>query len=249
MKTISRHLTIYILAILLIGCTPSDADFQSNVPASHPSENPTEPTSIVENTLPEEFNLDIQFYSQAPKSDWDMPYQEACEEASLILAYNYLTLRKMTVEEFDQALRDMVTWQIDTYGVHKDITIEELGIIAEKYLGFANFEIIENPTVEQIKKFLVKGYPIIAPFAGRELGNPFFTGEGPIYHMLVIRGYEHGPNGLQFITNDVGTRRGKNFVYDENVLMNALHDWVEGANKDASLMNQGAKRILVLKGM
>lgn len=233
--------------IMVLGCTPSDADFQSNIPVNEPIEETEVP--IATDKLPESFNLDIQFYSQAPQSDWGMPYQEACEEASMILAYNYINLREMTVEEFDQALRDMVQWQIDTYGIHKDITIEELGIIAEKYLGFANFEVIDNPTVDQIKGFLVKGYPVIAPFAGRALGNPFFTAEGPIYHMLVIRGYEEGPNGLRFITNDVGTRRGKNFVYDEKVLMNALHDWVDGSLKDPSLMNEGAKRILVLKGM
>ena len=228
--------------LFVSGCTPDESKFQSDVPV-------TEVVSVSETvqTISKEFNLDIQFYSQAPFSDWGMPYQEACEEASLILAYNFVTFRTMTVEEFDEAIREMVSWQIATYGVHKDITIEEVGTIAEKYLGYSNFEIVDNPTTEQMKEFLAKGYPIVAPFAGRKLGNPFFTEPGPIYHMLVIRGYEDDPNGLKFITNDVGTRRGENFVYDEETLMNALHDWVEGALENPKLMDEGAKRILVLK--
>lgn len=242
-----KKVATFAVLFFLLGCTPSESKFQSEVPVSEP---PTQEVSksIPKPNLPSSFNLDVQFYAQAPKADWGMPYQEACEEASLILAYNYVTFQTMTVEEFDKAIRDMVDWQIETYGSHKDITIEEVAMIAEKYLGFSNFEVVDNPTVEQMKEFLVQGYPIVAPFAGRQLGNPFFTEPGPIYHMLVIKGYEETEKGLRFITDDVGTKRGKNFTYDENTLMSALHDWIEGSLENEALMNEGAKRILVLKG-
>jgi len=237
-------------ALLLSNCTQDESKFKSEVPTTPQEATPIEEevqVKVSPNTLPSEFNLNVQFYSQAPKADWGMPYQEACEEASLILAHNYVTLNTMTLEEFDKAIRDMVDWQVEAYGVHKDITIEEVGIIAEKYLGYTNFEIIDNPTPTQIKENLAAGYPIVAPFAGRQLGNPFFTGEGPIYHMLVIKGYENGPDGPRFITNDVGTRRGENFVYDEGVFMSALHDWVEGSLENPALMNRGPKQIMILK--
>ena len=250
MKYILKTTLIVMTALLLSNCTQDESKFKSEVPTTPQEATPIEEevqVKVSPNTLPSEFNLNVQFYSQAPKADWGMPYQEACEEASLILAHNYVTLNTMTLEEFDKAIRDMVDWQVEAYGVHKDITIEEVGIIAEKYLGYTNFEIIDNPTPTQIKENLAAGYPIVAPFAGRQLGNPFFTGEGPIYHMLVIKGYENGPDGPRFITNDVGTRRGENFVYDEGVFMSALHDWVEGSLENPALMNRGPKQIMILK--
>ncbi|MBI4122698.1 MAG: hypothetical protein HY462_01740, partial [Parcubacteria group bacterium] len=36
-----------------------------------------------------------------------------------------------------------------------------------------------------------------------------------------IRGY----TPTQFITNDPGTKRGEEFVYPYNTLINAIHDW------------------------
>ncbi len=72
-----------------------------------------------------------------------------------------------------------------------------------------------------MKNELAKGYPIIVPMAGRDLGNPYFSGEGPWYHALVIIGYDK----TSFITNDPGTRRGEHYRYKYDVLMNAIHDW------------------------
>ena len=236
--------TILLATILLTACTPNESEFKSDVPVNNP------PTKII-TELPTAFNLDIQFHPQAPTGNWDMPYQEACEEASLILAHNYMTDKKMSTEEFNQAIIDMVNWQVEKYGKHKDLTIKEVAEIAEEYLGYQDIEIIENPTIEQIRTHLAAGHPIVAPSAGRELGNPFFTGEGPIYHMLVIRGYEGAdatnPKDRKFITNDVGTRRGENFTYDEETLLNALHDWVDGSKANPELIKNGQRKILILK--
>ncbi|MFA6436560.1 MAG: hypothetical protein WCW30_05520, partial [Candidatus Gracilibacteria bacterium] len=84
---------------------------------------------------------------------------------------------------------------------------------------------------------------IVAPFAGRYLGNPYFTGKGPIYHSLVIRGYDE----THFITNDVGTRHGENFIYEYDVLLNALHDWHDSASYEDDGILRGAKRVMVVK--
>ena len=89
--------------------------------------------------------------------------------------------------------------------------------------------------MEQIKKEIASGRPVIVPAAGRILPNPNFTPPGPKYHMLVIKGY----NSTQFITNDQGTRKGDGFVYTYNSLLNALHDWDPG-----DILN-GRKAVLV----
>lgn len=241
-----KHILYITLLATLVGCTPNEAEFKSEVPVSKPIEiagetikDPTEKTS----ELPTELNLNIQFYPQAPFANWDMPYQEACEEASLILAHNYVTNTTMNIEEFDQAIVDMVEWQKGYFGSHKDLTIAETADMATKYLGYSNWKIIENPTPEQIREELGQGNPIVAPSAGRHLGNPFFSNEGPIYHMLVIRGYEKG----KFITNDVGTKRGENFTYNEATFMNALRDWVDGSKESPDLMLHGQQVVLVLQ--
>ena len=68
------------------------------------------------------------------------------------------------------------------------------------------------------------------------MGNPFFTGEGPLYHMLVLRGY----TTTTFIANDPGTRHGENYQYTFDVLMNAIGDW-DGDSPD------GGARVMVLE--
>ena len=86
---------------------------------------------------------------------------------------------------------------------------------------------------------------IIIPAAGRLLGNPYFQTPGPIYHMLVIRGY----NATEFITNDPGTKRGDGFKYKYQTLINAIHDWdhqrAEGGMTDEE-MAQGNKVMIVV---
>jgi hypothetical protein len=88
-----------------------------------------------------------------------------------------------------------------------------------------------------IKKELAKGNPVIVPTAGRQLHNPNFRQPGPIYHMLVVKGYE----GDNFITMDVGTRNGYNYVYGQKVLFHAIADWQNDAP------NQSAKTMVVIK--
>ncbi len=101
-------------------------------------------------------------------------------------------------------------------------------------------EIIDNPTIEDLKRELAQWHPIIAPFAGKKLWNSFFTNGGPRYHMLVIVWY----NDSFFITNDVGTSRWKDFAYSYNVIMDSLHDLVPEWEWNIA---DWAKRVLVIK--
>lgn len=181
-------------------------------------------------------NLDIQFYSQAPYADWAMPYQEACEEASLILAYNFVTGLSMTKEEFHEELLSLIDWEISYFGSYEHTTIAQTAEMLSQYYGFDDWEILKNPTVADLKVEIAKGNPIVAPFAGRLLGNPNYTGLGPLYHMMVLKGYDD----LNIITNDVGTRNGHNYQYSYEVLTDALHDW-----NDADI-TLGEKNVLVL---
>lgn len=235
-------LTMISGVMLLSGCigTPSPEQFQSEVPVSEPRILTTvDPPKKSAPAL----NLDVPFFSQAPQGDWGAPYQEACEEASLLLAWYYVTGQTPSMATFEKDLLAMVDWEVDYFGQYEHTTIEQTAEIARVYLGYENVEVATGPTAEELREWLGQGYPIVAPFAGRSLGNPYFTGLGPVYHNLVIRGYD----GAQFITNDVGTRHGKNFTYDEGVIMEALHDWHDAAATDPDGILQGEKKVLIMK--
>lgn len=170
--------------------------------------------------IPRKVLLDVPFSSQAPRANWDDPYQEACEEMSLIMVHSYLQNRELTLEDADGSLLALIAWETKL-GYPHDVTLEQLSVIAEQYFNYKT-EVSYEVTIESIKQKLSEGKPVIVPAAGRKLGNPYFSGEGPWYHMLVIVGYD----GKYFITNDPGTRRGKEYKYKQEVLLDAVHNWI-----------------------
>jgi hypothetical protein len=182
----------------------------------------------VETELPLAINLAVPFTSQAPSGNWDQPYQDLCEEASVYMVERYFAGEpegQISNETADEDLLKIRDFEVELFGYYESTTAEQTGIFAELMFGFSSSELIENPTVEQIKQHVAAGRPVIVPAAGRLLGNPNFTAPGPLYHMLVIRGYtEDG----RFITNDPGTRNGEQYLYDFDTIMYAMHDWNEG---------------------
>jgi hypothetical protein len=186
---------------------------------------------------PLEINLAVPFFPQSPDADWSLPWQEACEEASAILAYYFAAERPLTPELFKKELNGLFEWQNKNFGDYKDTTIEQTAQMIRGYWGYDSLRVIEDPTVEQIKGSLAKGNPVIAPFAGRDLKNPFYSNQGPYYHMLVIKGYD----AKNFITNDVGTRKGADYHYPFEHLMSAMHEW------DSREIHQGAKKVIAFE--
>lgn len=175
--------------------------------------------------LPASVNLNVPFTPQAPHANWDLPYKETCEEASLLMVARYKRGEPIVSrEDADKEILELVEFENNYFGYYEDTTAEETAKIARKYYGFESTEVVYDFTIEDIKKELAQGNPVLVPAAGRQLGNPYFRRPGPLYHMLVIRGYTKD----KFITNDPGTRRGEKFVYDYDVLMNAVHDWNGG---------------------
>lgn len=176
--------------------------------------------------FPAQFNLAVPFTSQAPHADWALPYQEACEEASAYMVAEYYKgtpAGKIDPDVADEAILELIDFEDDYLGYHLDTTAEETASIIDAFYGLSVLVMVD-PTVESIKEEVAAGRPVIVPAAGQELGNPNFTGAGPLYHMLVIKGYTENT----FITNDPGTRNGENYVYDIDVLMSAIGDWNNG---------------------
>lgn len=183
-------------------------------------------------------NLNIPFGSQAPFANWSLPYQEACEEATVIMVHHYFTGEPLNAKTMDAEILKLVEWQEKTFGYYKDTTAEEMARMLREYFGHAGVEVRYEFTLEDIKKEVAAGHPVILPAAGRLLPNPNFRQPGPVYHALVAKGFlENG----KIITNDPGTRRGADFIYDPDALMNAIHDW----NSEDIL--KGRKAIVVVE--
>lgn len=173
---------------------------------------------------PAEINLAVPFTSQAPFANWDLPYKESCEEASvLMLDYFYRNL-SLNPSLANQEILKLVDWQKIKFGAYEDTDAAQTAQILREYFGYKNVRVQYDISIDDIRKELAQGRPVIVPAAGQLLPNPFFRQPGPLYHMLVIKGYKNG----KFITNDPGTRRGADFIYSYEGLYNAIHDWNDG---------------------
>lgn len=173
--------------------------------------------------LPAEKNLAVPFTSQAPHANWDEDHGEFCEEASVLMAGRYFARRGiLSADDAEAALQSIKRWELDNLGWYFDTTAAETASIIRGLYDLTVTE-LEDPTITDIKSAIAAGKLVLVPAAGRELGNPNFTAPGPIYHFFVIRGYT--ADG-KFITNDPGTRKGEQYVYDQQVVMDAISDWV-----------------------
>lgn len=199
------------------------------------SEKPAVSTPVKEDfevKIPDELNLKVPFYSQAPFSDWGYPWQEACEEASVLLAANEYFGRNWTREQFNEELLNLVEWEKERFGYYEHTDVAEIGEILTEHLGL-EFVVHENPGFEDVQKILAGGHLIVMTFAGRELENPNYTNGGPVYHAMLIKGYT---NDRKIIAHDVGTRRGEDYVYSWEKIYNSLHDYSEPIDQGEKLM-------------
>ena len=188
--------------------------------------------------LPDQVNINVPFTSQAPFEIWDDIHKEACEEAAVLQAASFwLGQDSLTKQEAEDQLQVLVAFEIDKFGYFEDTDTLETAQLILDYYDFKGVDVAYDFDIGQIKKELADGYPVIVPTAGRMLGNPYFQTPGPIYHMLVVIGYEDN----QFITNDNGTKRGEQYRYDQEVLFEAIHDWNDGD------IENGRKAMIVIR--
>ncbi len=177
-------------------------------------------------TLPNEKLLAVPFMSQAPFANWDAVHEETCEEASVLMVSGYYAGKTERYEpgEADKLLLDLVKFQQKNYGFFEDTSATETKRLIEDAFPELAAEVVPLEGPESVKRYLAEGVPVILPADGKTLPNPNFRNGGPRYHMLVVRGY----TADRFITNDPGTRKGENFLYTYDGLLNAVHDWNNG---------------------
>ncbi|MAE68561.1 hypothetical protein CL635_02010 [bacterium] len=237
-----RVWTALFSAILITGCTAStvtvelEPSSEAKVNFEHDADPVPESGDIQEITLPSKAYIDVPFTPQAPDANWDNPYQEACEEAAVIMVDYFLRGASLSPDQANREILQLTNWEEANHYKY-DVSLDELAEIIEEYYEYET-RISDDVSKESIMHELAKGNPIIVPAAGRDLGNPYFSGQGPWYHMLVITGY----NWRHFITNDPGTKRGQEYKYKHRVLLDAIHDWT-GVKEE---IRTGPKRMLII---
>ncbi|MFH1947443.1 MAG: C39 family peptidase [Candidatus Magasanikbacteria bacterium] len=169
-------------------------------------------------------NISVPFTSQAPYAYWGQPWQDACEETAIVMIDNFyrgktLETKAITKEE----ILKILNIKNKNFGTSLDENAEQITKLINDFLPW-EARIVENPTLEQIKSEIDNSRPIIIPVHGKYLYNPHFRNGGPDYHVLVISGYDDETS--EFITQEPGTRYGKNFRYKFDILLNAIHNFL-----------------------
>jgi hypothetical protein len=232
----TQGLIIFTLTLLLSGCSPQTSQKIVQVP-----ENP-QPTTITEEGIPNRHLIETAFVPQAPEKKWDQPWQDACEEASILtVSYHYLN-QSPDINQMVADYQSIFSFETNNGWGH-DINNTQMATVSSQMFNLKPL-LISNPDINTIKKYLSQNVPVIVTANGKSLykENKHFKSGGPWYHSLVILGYDDQKN--QFTVHDVGTQFGAYYHYSYQLLMNSIHDLPSNNRKED--IDQGEKRILVL---
>ena len=192
-------------------------------------ETPNDTPNEAAKPLPPSLLIKVPFTTQAPTANWDELHNEACEEASAIMANAYFdgtpADQTLTVSLVEGEINKLTHWQDEHQGYHLDQTTAETSVMIEAMYGLKTKQL--GLSESEIKQALAENKLVLISFNGRALHNPHYKQPGPIHHMMVITGWtEDG----KFITNDPGTKFGKNYQYDYKTLFDAAADWDHSTN-------------------
>lgn len=249
-----NHLTqsntiISFLEKPFIAITNNTANNDTN---QSPSTIDSNPQLSSNNQFPNKTNINVPFTTQAPFANWDDLHNDGCEEASIISVIYYLNQKSLTPDLAEKEIQELANWQNQNFGGQFDLPVEKVAELVDKfYLRKSDLYYSDQVTITKIKELLSSNYPVIVPLAARVINNPYYRQPGPVYHMLVIRGYDDEKQ--QFITNDVGTKRGESYRYDYQAFYNAIHDmpaWEQNKSTldiKPEMIFKGEKAMMVIK--
>jgi hypothetical protein len=173
-------------------------------------------------------NIPVPFTSQAPEGIWKQPWQDACEEAAIVMIDAYYTGNTVNALETHTAKEAILNaYQIKTnhFGYSLD---ESAHTIAEWINLFFPWEarVVNRPTIATMLAEIDAGRPIILPAYGKKLNNPHFSNPLLDYHVVVLKGYD--TETQEFIVHDPGTASGLDFRYSFATIESAMHDFEPG---------------------
>lgn len=182
-------------------------------------------------------NLPVPFTSQAPTGSWAEPWQNACEETSIIMIDNFYKGDQLTKTEAKKEILNIFRIKNKDLGVSKDESMEKVADLINLAQLKWQARVVINPSLEQMKQELANHRPIIAPVYAPDLDNTPYPGEGPMYHVMVISGYDDDKG--EFIVQDPGSSHGKDNHYTYEDFYDAIHDYLNTTD-----YRQGRKAVL-----
>lgn len=180
----------------------------------------------------------VPFTPQAPFADWEDPrQQDGCEEASVLMAIKWARGEGLNKQQALDSILDMAKFQKENYGYYRDTSASgTISHIIKGYFNYNHTQLESEVNRENIIEALENEKLVIVPTNGKKLNNPYFSGDGPERHMLVIRGFDFETE--EFIVNDPGTRRGEAFRYSVKNLLNSIRDYPSGKDKKITKIEQ-----------
>ena len=171
-------------------------------------------------------NLAVPFTSEIPNGQWVGPWKNACEEATFAMVENYyLGNRSISIADAKNYMQRLFNFQDRVYGSNADADSWRSVYIITKQTHF-RAKVVQNPTVDDIKKELQQKRPVITLHHGFSLQNkniPFLA-TGSSFHVMPVIGYDDATQ--EFIVNDPGDRyTGKEHRYSYDLFMKTLHDF------------------------
>lgn len=175
--------------------------------------------------LPQAVILPVPFTPQAPLGNW-ADRQHTCEEASLVMVDRYLhgdhSGSLIDPHTADEAINQITAWK-----PAQDLTTQQVGELAQRYLGWA-YKVLPSDRLN-MKQQLALGRPLIIGVRTHGLGNPNYPGYRTHYeqtgwsvsHYLVVTGYDQSDS---YILNDPGLTRGHSYHISYDQLMHAIDD-------------------------
>lgn len=201
--------------------TLPDAAANTQAEAAQPGVLPSAPVPTSRTAIPGQLNLYVLFIPQAPFQVWDAIHEDTCEEATMLMARAFVdNVKTMTRQEMDTRLLQVVAYENKTLHKFEDTSSAETAQIMTDLLGL-KVQVVAVKNIDDIKRQIAAGHVVLLPMSGKALNNPHYRGGGPLYHMLLAKGYTTD----RIIVNDPGTKNGANYTYSNDTIMNALADW------------------------
>ena len=163
---------------------------------------------------------EVPFTSQAPKGDWGSPWDDFAEEAIMTMVRQWWKNEALlSVEQSEATMLDIARYEEENIGNEGLLSIEQVQSSLDDFFAIPS-QILDDPSVEQLKATLDEGSILIAPINGQVLLNPHYGNPAPENHMILIYAWE----GDIFITHDPGTRHGESVTYDQQKILESIQD-------------------------
>ena len=183
----------------------------------------------------ENINLAVPFTPEAPDGLMVKPWNNSCEEATLVMLDQYYkgnTDKTITKSTAKTAILNYIAIENNIFGYNANTNAAEIAKLVNGYSKYFEARVKTNPTLDEIKSELSAGRPVFALLYGYNLNNPriqFLRG-GSYYHTFVIKGFDDKTD--EFIVNDNGDLKyGLDLRYSYDTILGALRDYSHKTGK------------------